>query len=378
MHSLRKTWEKAKALLGTETGVIILLLSVVSYFYSSLLKAGIAQDCLIALLCDDWKDAKLIHEQIRVEEDNHPLPMECKRAILWNSMEANRDDVSLFLYHPYTSSERNLQWLLSELTDNAALQRAALPSVAIVAFKDVMPFDDPEKILLCKLPDCGNSLADTTPILSELEAYAQGNEDRILRPLQEFLQTPLAYQDKRWLYAAAYLLSYMNSDLTEGAILQKEWLSALDAALRESDRLKDVGGLSPMFLDCLNQYIGLHPDRVISRGRAAFQSNAEAHTVVLYDENRCYIPDEVFSELCAELQDIACVQQINRALLQDHIQLPEKIGESWKNTQSIPIRICGAQKRSRYHVLVVNDSMCPNLRKASEAFEIEEVEDDAY
>ena len=38
MRSIKEAWERTKALLGTETGVMVLLLSVGAFFYSELLK----------------------------------------------------------------------------------------------------------------------------------------------------------------------------------------------------------------------------------------------------------------------------------------------------------------------------------------------------
>lgn len=377
MHSVKESWENAKALLGIETGIIVFLSSAASFFYSSLLKMGFAQDQLIGFLCNDWKDVRLVHSQIRYEEDNSMMSLSCKEDVLLGSIQSHRDDVSLFQYRPCTASEENLRWLTGFM-GNAVACQSTLPSVIAVAFKDTMPLDAPEEFILCEIPNCDNLFSMPFTLLSELEAYAEKHEDRVLCPLQDFRQTLQAQSDISWLYAAAYMLSKMCSDLEESSTLYKELTAALALALKKSDSLRETGGLSALFLDSFNQYIGAHPDSLVPRGSESFENNNEAHADVLYDVARCYIPDGVFTEICAVLQETASAQQINRALIHDGIQIPEKLGECWKNTQSIPVCISGVQKRSRYHVLSVDDSMCPNLRKNSDAIGIEEVPEYVY
>lgn len=377
VRSVKESWESAKEILGVETGSIVLLSSVSSLFYSSLLKMGFAQDRPIGFLCGDWKDVRLVHNHIRCEADNSMMPLNGKKDALLSNIWTRRDDISLFQYRPCTASDENLRWL-TEAMDNAVMCQSALPSVIAVAFKDIMLLDAPEEWLLCELPNCDRLFSMPHTLLPELEEYAEKHEERILCPLQDFRKTLQAQYDVSWLYAVAYMLAKICSDFEEGAALYKELTAALELALKKSDSLHEAGNLSALFADSFNRYIGAHPESLTPRGREYFSSSGEAHTAVLYDAAHCYIPDEVFGRICAELQETASIQQINRALNYDGIQKPEKLGDCLKNTQSIPVCIGGAQRRARYHVLSVTGTVCPNLRKVVDSAGIEEVGEDEY
>lgn len=377
MRSIKEAWERTKALLGTETGVMVLLLSVGAFFYSELLKENFVQENFIGFLCSDWKDARLVHQQICYEPDNVLLSLNSREDILFELIQSNRDDVSLLQYCPSNVSNRNLCRLREQL-GNAAVCQTRLPSVIAVAFKDTMPLDVPGEFILCELPDCDDLLADPVTLLSELEAYAENHEDYIRRPLQDFKQTLQAHRDNRWLYATAYLLSRLYTDLDEGAVLYDELSSSLGLALQKSDALKDTSHLSDLFLTSLNQYVGSHPEKVRARGDIQSLHSQAPHQLILYDRTRCYIPDETFCEICKKFNETASAQQINRALNHEGIQLPEKLGEHWKNTQSIPVCMGSVQKRARYHVLSITGAVCPNLRKSLDSVGIEEVREDEY
>lgn len=377
MHSVKESWENAKEILGIETGSIVLLSSAASFFYSSLLKMGFAQDRPIGFLCSDWKDVRLVHSHIRYEADNSMMPLSGKIDVLLSNIHARRDDVTLFQYRPCTASEENLRWL-TETMGNAVVCQSTLPSVIAVAFKDIMPRDASEEWLLCELPNCDRLFSMPCTLLTELEEYAEKHEDRILCPLQDFRKTLQAQYDVSWLYAAAYMLSKICSDLRDGSTLYEEFTAALDLALKKSDSLHEAGNLSALFVDSFNRYIGAHPESLIPRGMDGFESGDEAHTAVLYDAAHCYIPDEVFGRICVDLQETASIQQINRALNYDGIQKPEKSGDCLKNTQSIPVCIGGVQKRARYHVLSATGTICHNLRKVVDSAGIEEVREDEY
>lgn len=377
MYSVKESWESAKEILGVETGSIVLLSSVAAFFYSALLKTGFAQDRPIGFLCGDWKDVRIVHNHIRCEADNSMMPLSGKKDTLLSNIWIRRDDISMFQYRSCTASDENLRWLTGAM-DNAAMRQSALPSVIAVAFKDIMPLDAPEEWLLCELPNCDRLFSMPHTLLPKLEEYAEKHEERVLCPLQDFRKTLQAQYDVNWLYAVAYMLAKICSDFEEGSALYKELTAALELALNKSDSLREAGNLSALFVDSFNRYIGAHTESLIPRGREDFASSEEAHTVVLYDAARCYIPDEVFSEICAEFQETASIQQINRALNYDGIQKPEKLGDCLKNTQSIPVCIGGAQRRARYHVLSVTDTVCPNLRKIVDSAGIEEVREDEY
>lgn len=377
MRSVKKTWEKTKTILGTETGVIVLLLSVGAFFYSLLLKENFAQENFIGLLCNDWKDIRLVHHQICYDSQNSLLSLNNKADVLSEHIKLNRDDVSLLKYYPGNVSDRNLCRFHQQMGD-AAVCPTILPSVIVVAFKETIPLDVPGEFVLCELPDCDELRTNLVVLLSELEAYAKKHEDYIRRPLQDFKQTLQAHRDNSWLYATAYLLSKLCPNLDEGAALYDELSSSLTLALQKSNALKDTNYLSNMFLDSLNQYIGNHAEKVRARGDTHSLNDQEPHQLILYDRTRCYISDETFCEICKKLEESASAQQINRALNYDGIQIPEKLGEHWKNTQSIPFCKGGVQKRARYHVLSVTDAACPNLRKSFDSVGIEEVREDEY